>query len=51
MSGEIDETKGRMKEAIGDLTNNDELKAEGQIDQAKGKLKGIIDKVASKLKK
>lgn len=34
-----DDMKGRAKEAGGDLTNDDELKAEGKKDQASGKIK------------
>ncbi|GAA1741457.1 CsbD family protein [Aeromicrobium alkaliterrae] len=30
---------GQAKEKVGDVTNNDDLKAEGQADQAKGSLK------------
>jgi len=51
MDDKIDQAKGRMKEAAGDLTDNDELRAEGKLDQAKGKLKGFIDDIADKLKK
>ncbi|MEA2973208.1 MAG: hypothetical protein QOG82_1666 [Actinomycetota bacterium] len=51
MDDKIDEAKGRIKEAAGDLTDNDELRAEGKIDQGKGKLKGFIDDIADKLKK
>ena len=50
MDDKIDEAKGRIKEAAGDLTDNDELRAEGKIDQGKGKLKGFIDDIADKLK-
>ncbi len=50
MDDKIDEAKGRIKEAAGDLTDNDELKAEGKIDQGKGKVKGFIDDIADKLK-
>jgi uncharacterized protein YjbJ (UPF0337 family) len=49
MSGKADETKGRVKEAIGDLTDDDELKREGKIDQAAGKAKNTVDKVKDKL--
>ncbi len=45
-----DETKGRMKEAAGDLTDDEELEREGQIDQGKGKVKDAIDKIADKIK-
>ena len=38
-----DEFKGRLKEAAGDLTGNDELKQEGKIDQAEGTAKEKID--------
>lgn len=51
MAGEIDDAKGRMKEAAGDLTDNDELKNEGKIDQVTGKVKDVVDKLAGKLKK
>ncbi len=51
MDEKIDEAKGRIKEAAGDLTDNDELRAEGKLDQGKGKLKGFIDDIADKLKK
>jgi uncharacterized protein YjbJ (UPF0337 family) len=50
MSGKMDEAKGRIKEAAGDLTDDDELKAEGKIDQGEGKVKGFVDDVADKLK-
>jgi uncharacterized protein YjbJ (UPF0337 family) len=36
--GRADEAKGRGKEALGDLTDNDELKQEGRLDRAKGAL-------------
>ena len=37
--GQWDETKGRVKEAAGDLTDRDDLKREGKADQAGGKVK------------
>ena len=45
MSGKAEEIKGRIKEAAGDLTNNDRLKREGQVDQASGKVKQATDRV------
>lgn len=45
-----DEFKGRLKEAAGDLTGNDELKQEGKIDQAEGTAKEKIDQAGDKLK-
>ncbi len=50
MSGTFDEAKGRMKEAAGDLTDDDELKTEGKIDKGEGKVKDFVDKVGDKLK-
>ena len=46
-----DDLKGRVKEAAGDLTDNDDLQREGQVDQGKGKVKDVVDKVADKFKK
>ena len=50
MGGELDEAKGRIKEAAGDLTDDDELQREGKIDQGTGKVKDVVDKVSDKLK-
>lgn len=44
MAGEMDKAKGRVKEAIGSLTDDDETKNEGRIDQAEGKAKDKVDK-------
>jgi uncharacterized protein YjbJ (UPF0337 family) len=45
----IDEAKGRVKEAAGALTGNQRLKDEGRVDQAKGSVKNAVDKVADAL--
>jgi uncharacterized protein YjbJ (UPF0337 family) len=45
-----DDLKGRLKEAAGDLTDDDDLKREGQVDQGKGKVKDFVDRVGDKLK-
>jgi uncharacterized protein YjbJ (UPF0337 family) len=42
----IDQAKGRVKEAAGALTGDQRLKREGHVDQAKGSLKKAVDKVA-----
>ena len=44
-----DEAKGRIKEAAGDLTDNDDLKNEGKADQVGGKIKDAVDTVKDKL--
>lgn len=38
-AGAMDKTKGRLKEAAGAVTGNDDLKAEGRGDQRKGTVK------------
>ena len=44
-----DEAKGRVKEAAGALTDNDDLKREGKADQAVGEAQKIVDEVAKKV--
>ncbi len=51
MVDNADELKGRVKEAAGDLTDDDDLKREGKVDQAKGKVKEAVDDIADKFKK
>ena len=46
----IDQAKGRVKEAAGALTGDQRLKSEGHADQAKGSLKKAVDKVADTLR-
>jgi uncharacterized protein YjbJ (UPF0337 family) len=46
----MDETKGRIKEAAGDLTDDKDLKREGKVDQASGKAKDKIDDAGDKAK-
>ena len=50
MSGEADQAKGRMKEAVGALTDDKDLKREGKVDRAAGKAKSVIDKSADELR-
>jgi uncharacterized protein YjbJ (UPF0337 family) len=45
MSGSSDEFTGKLKQAVGDITDNPGLRREGKVDEAAGKLKGLIDKV------
>lgn len=47
--GVVDDTKGRAKEAVGDVTGNDRLKSEGKVDRGKGKVKDAVDNVADKV--
>ena len=46
----IDQAKGRVKEAAGALTGDRDLKNEGRADQATGSLKKAVDRVAETVK-
>ncbi len=50
MGENIDEAKGRTKEAAGDLTDDEKLKREGKIDRAVSSVKGAVDDAADKVK-
>ncbi len=50
MSGITDQAKGRVKEAVGALTDDKKLKAEGKADQAVGKVKQAIEKAVDAVK-
>jgi uncharacterized protein YjbJ (UPF0337 family) len=41
--------KGRLKEAAGAVTGNDELRTEGKTDQAIGKIKQVAEKAVDKV--
>jgi uncharacterized protein YjbJ (UPF0337 family) len=43
-----DQAKGRAKEAVGALTDDDKLKREGKADQAAGDAKQFVQDVADK---
>lgn len=50
MSGEKDKITGRVKQAAGDLTGDDELEAEGELDEFAGKVKDAVDDVGDKVR-
>lgn len=61
MGSTADDAKGRVKEAVGDLTNDSDLKKQGKADQAgasvkefaenaKDKVSDAVDGVKDKLK-
>ena len=43
MSGKADDLKGRAKQAVGDITDDDDLKREGKADRAAGSMKDKVD--------
>jgi uncharacterized protein YjbJ (UPF0337 family) len=49
MGSNIDDAKGRAKEAAGDLTDNERLKREGKADQVGAKVKDFVDDVKDKV--
>lgn len=49
MSGEFDKAKGRAKQAVGDLTDDDEMKREGETDETAGKVKDKLDEGKERL--
>ena len=45
MGSNIDDAKGRVKEAAGALTDDKDLKAEGKADQVGAKVKEVVENV------
>lgn len=45
-----DDAKGRVKEAAGKLTGDDDLEREGKVDRAVGGVKDAVDSAADKVK-
>jgi uncharacterized protein YjbJ (UPF0337 family) len=53
MSDEVrnkEDAKGRVKEAAGSLTGDDELRREGKVDKASGKAKDGVERLTDKVK-
>jgi uncharacterized protein YjbJ (UPF0337 family) len=50
MPENLDDAKGRVKEAAGDLTDDESLQREGKIDQAAGTVKDKVGDAADKAK-
>lgn len=51
MNGEFDQAKGRTKQAVGDLTDDDELHREGKADESSGKLKDKFNDAVDSIRK
>ena len=49
MGERTDDIKGRAKEAVGDLTDDEDMKQEGKIDRAKAEVKEKADRVTDKI--
>ena len=48
MDKDLDQAKGRVKQAAGDLTDNEKLKREGKRDEAAGKAKEVLEDAKNK---
>ena len=48
MDKDLDQAKGRVKQAAGDLTDNDKLKRDGKRDEAAGKAKELLEDAKEK---
>jgi uncharacterized protein YjbJ (UPF0337 family) len=48
--GTFDDAKGRVKQAAGDVTDDDSLKNEGKVDRASGSVKDAVGGAADKVK-
>ena len=49
--GSMDKAKGHTKEAVGNLTGDEELRDEGKVDRASGTVKDKVGGLADKAKK
>ncbi|MFC5338846.1 CsbD family protein [Leucobacter denitrificans] len=43
MEAGIDKAKGKVKESVGEMTDNEKLEAEGKLDQVKGDAKSAVE--------
>ena len=50
MPDNLDDAKGCVKEAAGDLTDDEDLKREGKVDQATGRVKDKVGEASDKVK-
>src|SRR6478735_11408210 len=49
MDNDLDQAKGKIKQAAGDLTDDNDLKREGKVDEAAGKVKEGAEKAKDKV--
>ena len=49
LKGTGNDLKGRVKDAVGGLTGDGSLQAEGKLDRAKGKVQDTVGKVQQKI--
>ena len=49
MDNDFDQAKGKIKQAVGDLTGNKDLKKEGKVDENAGKVKEFVENTKDKV--
>ena len=49
VDNKVEQAKGRAKQAVGDLTDDDDLKAEGARDKAAGSAKQKVEEAKDKV--
>ena len=49
MDNDFDQAKGKIKQAVGDLTGNKDLKKEGKVDENAGKVKEFVESTKDKV--
>jgi uncharacterized protein YjbJ (UPF0337 family) len=47
--GKADQAKGQVKQAVGELTGNDKLKARGEVDETVGQAKTAVGRAQKKV--
>ncbi len=47
-NGTVDQAKGKVKHIVGTLTGDDDLKAEGQVDETVGKVEVAVGQASRK---
>jgi uncharacterized protein YjbJ (UPF0337 family) len=47
--GTVNQAKGRVKQVVGTLTGNDDLKAEGHVDETVGKVETAVGRTSRKV--
>jgi uncharacterized protein YjbJ (UPF0337 family) len=49
IEGTVEEGKGKVKQAWGDLTDDERMKAEGMLDEAKGKAQQVLGDIKDRV--
>lgn len=47
-NGNVDQAKGKVKQAVGAITGNEKLKAEGRVDEVVGKVEAAVGRTSRK---